>query len=123
VELVPFGPKNRRAGRSKASKKDKNTMSNRHSAKTDSQWKKDLQNLARKKVKLTGKKPPPSKKEFVATYDKITKCPVWLNNCKPLSGGRQSTLFGAASDVGGCNCGYSEYESSRVRRQGTLDYY
>src|SRR6056300_633631 len=77
---------------------------------TDSQWKKDLENLARKKVNLRGKKPPPSKKNFVAIYDKITQCPVWKNDCKPLGGGLQSTLFGAVSTD--CNCGYSEYHDT-----------
>ncbi|KAL7492367.1 hypothetical protein ACHAWT_002552 [Skeletonema menzelii] len=77
-------------------------------AKTDTKWRKDLRDLARRKPKSLRGKAPPKTSKFFDDYNKIINCPAWNKTDKSSS---QQTLFGKSADM--CNCGYEEYHGTQ----------
>lgn len=82
-------------------------------AKTDTVWKRDLRDLARRRPSSLRGLAPPQTSKFYETYKKITNCPVWKNMGKKSSTAKQQTLFGTSSSIDECNCGYKDYHGTQ----------
>lgn len=78
-------------------------------AKTDAEWHRDFIRLSRdNRQEKRGFCPAKTSKHY-ATYNKITKCPKFINMYNRTRG-QQVTLFSnQVSTIDDCNCGYGQY--------------
>lgn len=80
--------------------------------KTDTKWKKDLEDLARRRPNNLRGMAPPTGSKFYDAYTKIIKCPAWLRlTTTTKRPSQQQTLFGKS--INECNCGYEEFHGTQ----------